>query len=526
MATTLRLTKTVTGGTAIPANWLLTATGPTTISANGDTGVQTVTAGTYELSESGSPFGYVASAWNCGGAIMPSPTSVIVDASGSPVVRPIQVAPVATYRQLLSGNPSYFEVGTDLYQLLYSGTAIGMFKRAVSDVGGTWIEQDAGGSPGRGIQTGIGSASLNGTIIAVCYLTTSGSIPNAFLTICEYDTATDTWGTPTAPIILPSAMQQFVFVQRSDLTYVVVGCYALRIYAITNTSGVWSSINYIRNPGGLILNQGWIDASDNIWFRMQPEEFIFDFTSNSSPLCRVSSSYVFSQFPTSAQIFAGVTAGAVRALLSPSPYSYSHFPATILWGGTTIATAYFAPDNNLHVLIGTTLAVPGTDYTVYTPAAGEQISYYYLAEGLDGSLNLFFVRSTSAPLNRVVQSVFDGVSAWSAPTTFYDAIVNPPQNGIAAANQVISSINAIELAAGWTAAPILETLQPSKVLTGEFLESVTPTGDVVCTITNTFTNQPSPGGQPYPLACIIYDNNPGGTPTFVAYDEPQELQGS
>ena len=68
----LTLVKTVTndnGGTAVPAAWALTATGPTTIT--GATGTAPVTAasvsaGTYVLSEAG-PAGYTASAWSCTG---------------------------------------------------------------------------------------------------------------------------------------------------------------------------------------------------------------------------------------------------------------------------------------------------------------------------------------------------------------------------------------------------------------------------------------------------------------------------
>ncbi|MEH6422474.1 hypothetical protein, partial [Pseudomonas sp. CGJS7] len=67
----LTLVKTVTndnGGTAQPAAWTLTATGPVTIS--GATGAAAVTnasvdAGTYSLSESGGPTGYIAGTYSC-----------------------------------------------------------------------------------------------------------------------------------------------------------------------------------------------------------------------------------------------------------------------------------------------------------------------------------------------------------------------------------------------------------------------------------------------------------------------------
>jgi hypothetical protein len=88
-APSLTLVKTVTndnGGAKTPADWTLTATGPTPIS--GTTPVAsgaTFSAGTYTLSETG-PGGYTASAWVCvltGRATQPSPTTVALGLGGS-----------------------------------------------------------------------------------------------------------------------------------------------------------------------------------------------------------------------------------------------------------------------------------------------------------------------------------------------------------------------------------------------------------------------------------------------------------
>ncbi len=68
---TLTLIKTVTkdnGGTAVPTDWTLSASGPTPISgATGDNSITSalVDAGTYDLSESGGPSGYTPSSWSC-----------------------------------------------------------------------------------------------------------------------------------------------------------------------------------------------------------------------------------------------------------------------------------------------------------------------------------------------------------------------------------------------------------------------------------------------------------------------------
>jgi hypothetical protein len=71
VAPTLTLVKQVDnqhGGTATPADFTLTATGPTTITGTtGSTDITSakVVAGSYTLSESGGPSGYQASVWSC-----------------------------------------------------------------------------------------------------------------------------------------------------------------------------------------------------------------------------------------------------------------------------------------------------------------------------------------------------------------------------------------------------------------------------------------------------------------------------
>ena len=57
------------GGSAVPANWTLSAAGPSGFSGNGPSvsSAEGFEAGTYDLSESGGPAGYTASDWFCDG---------------------------------------------------------------------------------------------------------------------------------------------------------------------------------------------------------------------------------------------------------------------------------------------------------------------------------------------------------------------------------------------------------------------------------------------------------------------------
>ncbi|MEH6418704.1 DUF7507 domain-containing protein, partial [Pseudomonas sp. CGJS7] len=72
-AATLTLVKNVdntAGGTAVAADWTLSATGPSTISGPGGIAATAVSAGTYTLSETTGPASYTAGNWSCtGGAL-------------------------------------------------------------------------------------------------------------------------------------------------------------------------------------------------------------------------------------------------------------------------------------------------------------------------------------------------------------------------------------------------------------------------------------------------------------------------
>ena len=65
------------GGTAVPADWTLSATGPTPFSGAGNSAGVTdieVEPGSYTLAESGGPAGYTAGAWSCTGGTLTGST--------------------------------------------------------------------------------------------------------------------------------------------------------------------------------------------------------------------------------------------------------------------------------------------------------------------------------------------------------------------------------------------------------------------------------------------------------------------
>ena len=86
---TLTLVKVVdnglTGATRVPADWTLSANGPTPITGPGNSVPvtnQPVNAGSYALSESGGPTGYTASAWSCTGGTLTG-SNVVVPSGGN-----------------------------------------------------------------------------------------------------------------------------------------------------------------------------------------------------------------------------------------------------------------------------------------------------------------------------------------------------------------------------------------------------------------------------------------------------------
>src|SRR5690348_3650638 len=181
---------------------------------------------------------------------------------------PVQVPSNGQYLQFTNQtNPFYVEIGSNLYQVLFSGQGtspankIGIFKRAAASVGGPWTEKDAANSPDQGLQSGYGVVSINGTVITICYLQT-----NQFaLRICQFDTATDTYEAPGPVFNLANPISRFAFVERSDSTFVVVAASVFRTFYLTYSGGAWGSAteNIISLSGGLVLG-GVIDSSDRI----------------------------------------------------------------------------------------------------------------------------------------------------------------------------------------------------------------------------------------------------------------------
>ncbi len=511
---TLTLKKVVQGGPAAPSDFTLSATGgspETTITGPGpQVGPDDVNAGTFELSE-GAPGGSTWDAatstwdspafvwdgngqytpvWDCAGAPMPTPTSVVVSpGGGGPIGLGVTQVPDVdpTFAPLLSNGAFEFLVGGFLYQVLWnSGNRLGMFRRQAS-VAGAFTEIDATNAP-TGI-SGYGRATLRGTIIAVCYMLPG----NTTVKIVEFNTVSSGWGIPTAALTLLATTATFAFEKRSDGTYVFVAGRPNVVYYATNTGGAWSGTHILLTLGsGIVVLGGVIDSADRIWL-------LLNTNSTTVGLYALSSTYVL-----------GSSVATATLLFPGPPYPYIYYPQVALWGTDAVAVAYntaltIGGAGVIRVKIGVGLSAPVvTSYDVYTvPAGTEQDYLMHPRDDGSGNLNLFFVH-TNTGVVQVKQSTFDGASTWNTPSTFYDAVTTPPFAG--SASQAISTIDPVP-SNGWAVGAAMQTDQPTEITTAEIIQESSGGGssDVVCTVINYFTG-PAPAppgpGQMNPVGCF------------------------
>jgi hypothetical protein len=512
---TLTLHKTVQGGPAAPSDFTLIATGgspETEFSGPGPVvGPVDVNPGVFELSEiapGGATWnsetgtwdnnnntwdgGDYTPVWDCAGAPMPTPTSVLVSpGGGGPIPLGVTQVPDAdpTFQPLLSNGPFEFEIGGFLYQVLWnSGNRLGMFRRQAT-VGGTFTEVDPTNAP-TGI-SGYGRATSRDTKISVCYMLPG----NTTAQMIEFDAVAGTWGTPSAAVTLPAVTNLFCWVRRSDDTDVFVGAWASAWYYITNTAGVWGAVTNLFAHLGTVLG-GVIDANDTIWF-MVNYDFGADLTSVG--LYPLSSTYVL-----------GAAIANRNLIFQGPPFPYRFYPDVALYGTNAIAFAYstaVAPTDNcqLKVDIIRPLSAPVlTSFLVIISPAGSQSYLLKLKDDGSGVLNLFYVHETTTPTNQVLQTHWDDPFNWTAPTVFYDPATAPPDHG--SASQQISSLDPVPVS-GWAVGAGMQTDQPTEITTAEIVQESSGGGpvDVVCTVTNFFQGPPPgpPGpGESNPVGCF------------------------
>jgi len=429
---------------------------------------------------------------------------------------PVQVAPPpGSFRQFASEvNPFLFKVGTSLYQVLVSaqGTGpallrvLGIFKS--TDNGNTWTEMDSANSPDQGNQSGYGVSLISGGVITSAYLKTGQTV----MLRCDFDTATDRWGTPSSAITVPFTLTTFCFLRRSDGTLVVVAGSNAHIYYFTSSGAGWSGITNLLGSGGQVFI-GVIDSTDTIHLLLNTSAFSLSYR----------------------QVSAAFALGSATTIATSIPFTEGGHPSITLWGPDSVAIGYTgnsgADNKKAIVKIGTPLSAPVfTRYVIATatgPFLNENFTFITVEVGNAGDLNLFYVDlDLDQPIDQIMQSTFDGASTWSAPIIFYDAIADPPPNDVPDPNhQFLHTIDAVQLADGsWVIATTLETgPESAQFCTGFFLTTPVPGCPEI--FIERQAQPAAPASALPPGVCEPFSPNMP-VPTYVSYDEPLELQGS
>ncbi|HOQ54447.1 MAG TPA: hypothetical protein PLF56_12645, partial [Micropruina sp.] len=253
---TLTLVKVVdngtTGASAVPANWTLSAIGPTTVTGPGNSASvtnQTVAAGSYSLAESGGPAGYTASSWSCTGGTLTG-TSVAVANGGSvtctitntavqPRLTLVKVVDnantgattVATAWTLTAAGPSTISGATGSGTVTNATVPIGTFNLSETGPAGytasSWVCTGGASATATSVTLGLGTS-------ATCTITNTAIAPRLTLVKRVVNQAGGT-AVPTAWTLTGTGPVTITGASGSD----AVTNAAVRVggYALTETNG-------------------------------------------------------------------------------------------------------------------------------------------------------------------------------------------------------------------------------------------------------------------------------------------------
>lgn len=548
---TLHLIKTVSGGTASPTDFILSADGPTPISGAGGVGPSNVDAGTYTLSET-SVAGYTAGTWDCGGAEMPTANSVVVPAGG-------QISGVTTPHIINSPNSgvqgvllSYnFRFGGpipfngNIYSFISqdtngSGTHLTVWKKTSSGSDPQWSRLNSAGEV-----TAFGRFNLDawwtpGDSKIYCAYCTESSTPFT-IKLISFNLSTETWdapitaGAPSCANETGGGAPRIQTAKYSDGSRIVVypstptQQLAFRVY-----SGGWGSETILSpipvGSGNLKLQEVFVDSSDvahclyGIRDTITLQVTIWYFTVTGGVLAGPVSTG-FTQ-DNDFDIGYGFEASSDGTINFPYTNTLVNFaPSTI-----NLLKVHPAGPTFTSTLVYTASPLPlisgqwGIDSPWMTGnSTGASLYIAWRVSNQPGPPSNIFPFSSQFLWS---QSTNSGAT-WSSPTVLYDTVTTPasplgPQNPGELQNGGTMRFLADNATIGIVFNYRLITVINDIDGTGYYVETTSTPADIVCTILNTFSGISPP---PPPDTCIIFvPTTP--SPSLVAYDEPRELKGS
>jgi hypothetical protein len=273
-----------------------------------------------------------------------------------------------------------------------------------TDNGTTWTEQDVANKPTfSGSQAA--SAFLVSTDIRIAWVSSTG------IKIVDFDTSTDTYGTPTAAATSSTSSCQFVYLAQlsggNDRIYDLDNGGTVLMYW-SEYSGSWSARTLVSdNLGG--------NAAAQPQFLLGTSDVIHLWWQNDGFALR----NVYYR-----QLSAAGVLGAIQTIISGSS-SFNAIGRPVIWNGKIVLPyvrqAGFG-DNRPAVMIGDTEASPtwtSEDIDASQPDADHCFAW------VDGStLYVWYLVEDNNTLHQIYYAENSG-SGWSTPILFYDEVADP-----------------------------------------------------------------------------------------------------
>jgi hypothetical protein len=376
-----------------------------------------------------------------------------------------------SWRQVALGNPFAFVKGTSLYMVLNDGDDtgltsgwLGVFKCTLS--GASCTRMNTAGQPSDALASYVAYSSPTSSVIDIAY--SSQRTPSNQVKIVTYDTSSDTYGSPTAALILglgggtwPFTLGYGEILQKNNGTYYLwmidIVSAADRLGYYTYSSGTWSSFTpVVTDTSNYIYSVTRNETTEEVYI------YYYDTTQHYTSFIKIA---------------ADDTPGTPHVFTDSTAKNADRFDTKIV--GTNLATVYADFNEStdypqVSYLITPLASETFTNTLIWTIPDCDTFSTYGTI-GVDGSGNVsaFWVTNNlpegSPTAIKILQSTLSGVT-WSSATTFYDEVANPP-SGASLNGTNPQTAQALWSGSSWLLPTAMETTEsgPGTIVVGYLL---------------------------------------------------------
>jgi hypothetical protein len=337
-------------------------------------------------------------------------------------------------------------VGANLYCVGVDDTSFGPHVYKSTDQGATWLAMDDGNKPSYDVEVAV-SCFRDGVIYIAVSADRSGpnsDIPNEHkIRIVPFDTATDLYGTSGS---YGPAIQDRTVLIAALSTGVIRAFYmtGLNVKFSDCTAGTWGSASLVfsssSNSGVATLVLDADDRTHLVWAENEGGGHVDPIYIPVEADGTVGSWVDFADIDANIGVDTGL--GVIYGGAVFFPVLDKDFGFVSVFRGTPLTGVSFA-----ETVVYTS---PGGSTIVNWPAirlnaAGFPVLFWVVVDNSDGDPD------------QIMMSTFDGTS-WGTPEVFYDAIANPPTDGLTGSDQFLHTIDAIQLSNGrWVLITAMET---------------------------------------------------------------------